>query len=127
MCCTPRDNQLVIIYFIACVCQSLSLQPTDCCLPGFSVRGILQARILEWVAIPFSRGSSLPRNQTRSPALQPDSLPSEPPGKHTSQPPCDKTENFRLIPVNLANLELFILQHVRTSQGKISKEVRLIF
>ena len=32
--------------------------PMDCSLPGFSVLGILQARILEWVAIPFSRGSS---------------------------------------------------------------------
>ena len=36
----------------------------DCNLTGFSVHGILQARILEWVAIPFSRGSSQPRNQT---------------------------------------------------------------
>ena len=34
-------------------------------------------RILEWVAYPFSRGSSWPRNQTRSPALQADSLPTE--------------------------------------------------
>ena len=33
----------------------------DCCPPGFSVPGILQARILEWVAIPFCRGSSWPR------------------------------------------------------------------
>ena len=33
--------------------------------PGSSVRGILQARILEWVAIPFSRGSSWPRDQTQ--------------------------------------------------------------
>ena len=41
------------------------------------VRGILQARILEWVAFPFSRGSSQPR----SPALQADSLPAEPQGK----------------------------------------------
>ena len=36
--------------------------PMDCSLPGFSVHGILQARILEWVAIPFSRGSSQPRD-----------------------------------------------------------------
>ena len=34
--------------------------PMDCSPPGFSVHGILQARILEWVAIPFSRGSSRP-------------------------------------------------------------------
>ena len=35
----------------------------DCSLPGSSVHGILQTRILEWVAIPFSRGSSWPRDQ----------------------------------------------------------------
>ena len=35
--------------------------PIDCSPPGSSVRGILQARILEWVAIPFSRGSSQAR------------------------------------------------------------------
>ena len=36
----------------------------DCSLPGSSVRGILQARILKWVAIPFRRESSLPGDQT---------------------------------------------------------------
>ena len=36
----------------------------DCSLPGFSVHGIFQASVLEWVAISFSRGSSWPRNQT---------------------------------------------------------------
>ena len=55
--------------------------PMDCNPPGSSVHGILQARILEWVAFPFSRGSSQPRDQTWSPALQADSLPSEPPDK----------------------------------------------
>ena len=43
--------------------------------------GILQVRILEWVAYPFSRGSFQCRNQTRSHALQTDSLPAGPPGK----------------------------------------------
>ena len=38
--------------------------PMDCSLPGSSVHGILQARILEWVAISSSRGSSRPRDQT---------------------------------------------------------------
>ena len=38
--------------------------PVDCSPPGSSVRGILQARILEWVVIPFSRRSSQPRDQT---------------------------------------------------------------
>jgi len=53
-----------------CVCvQLLQLCPTlcdpiDCSSPGSSVRGILQASILEWVAIPSSRGPSPPREQT---------------------------------------------------------------
>ena len=50
-------------------------------LPGSSVREILQARILEWVAIPFSRGSSQARDWTGYPVLHGDSLPFEPPGK----------------------------------------------
>ena len=43
--------------------------------------GILQARILEWVAIPSSKKSSWPRDEPRSPTLQADYLSSEPPGK----------------------------------------------
>ena len=55
--------------------------PTDCSPPGSSLHGFLQARILEWVAIPFSRGSSWPRDGTRVSHMQGDSLPSEPPRK----------------------------------------------
>ena len=47
----------------------------------YTVHEILQARILEWVAFPFSRGSSQPRERTQVSALQADSLPSEPQGK----------------------------------------------
>ena len=53
--------------------------PMDCNLPDFSIHGILQARILEWVAIPFSRDLSDPEIEPGSPALQADSLLSEPP------------------------------------------------
>ena len=53
----------------------------DCSPPGSSVHGISQARILEWVAVPFSRGSSRPRIEPESSALQADSLPLELPGK----------------------------------------------
>ena len=42
-----------------------SLQHHGLLLPGSSVHGILQARILEWVAVVFSRGSSQPRDQTQ--------------------------------------------------------------
>ena len=64
-----------------------------CSLPGSSIHGVLQARILEWVAYPFSRGISLTQelNFSRgsslcqgikpSSALQTDSLPAELPGK----------------------------------------------
>ena len=54
---------------------------TLCDPMDYRVHGILQARILEWVAVPFSRGSSQPEIKPRSPALQADSLPAEPPGK----------------------------------------------
>ena len=57
----------------------------DCNPPGSSVHGILQARILEWVAIPFSIPfpSLLPHPgiELMSPALKAESIPSEPPGK----------------------------------------------
>ena len=45
-------------------CQTLC-DPVDCSLPGSSVREIFQARVLEWVAISFSRGSSWLRDWTR--------------------------------------------------------------
>ena len=54
---------------------------TLCDPMDYTVHGILQARILEWVAFPFSRGSSQPRAKSRSPAMQVESLPAEPQGK----------------------------------------------
>ena len=45
------------------------------------LQGILQARILEWVAFPFSRDLPNPGIKSRSPTLQADSLPAEPQGK----------------------------------------------
>ena len=41
------------------------LCPTLCDPMGYTVHGVLQARILEWVAFPFSRGSSQPRDRTQ--------------------------------------------------------------
>ena len=54
---------------------------TLCEPKDYIVHGILQAKILQWVAFPFSRGSSHPGIEPRSPTLQADSLPAEPPGK----------------------------------------------
>ena len=56
--------------------------PMDGSLPGSSVHGIFQARVLEWTAIAFSRGSSRPRDQTQVSLIVTDALSLEPPGKH---------------------------------------------
>ena len=62
------------------LCPTLC-NPVDYSPPGSSVHEILQARILEWIAIPFLGDLPNPGIEPRSPALQADSLPSEPPGK----------------------------------------------
>ena len=58
-----------------------SLQLMGCSPPGSSVHGIPQARILEWVAIPFSRGSSQPRDWTQVSHTVGRFFTTEPPGK----------------------------------------------
>ena len=65
---------------VAQACLTLS-DPKDCSLPGFSVHGTSQIRILEWVAVSSARGSFDPEIEPGSPTLQADSSPSEPPGK----------------------------------------------
>ena len=64
----------------SCLVVSDFCDPVDCSPPGSSVLGILQARILEWVSIPFSRGSSWPRDQTRISCIAGRFF-TEPPGK----------------------------------------------
>ena len=67
--------QIKVGYYPLCVCvcaNSFQLRPTvcdpmDCCLPGSSVHGILQARKLKWIAMPSSRGSSLLKDPTHGP------------------------------------------------------------
>ena len=54
----------VCVLFLCAQLYSTFCHPMDCSPPGSSVCGILQARILEWVAISYSRGSSQPRGQT---------------------------------------------------------------
>ena len=56
----PTLNVVLISQLCPTLCDSM-----DCSLPGSSVHGISQARILEWEAISFSRGSSWPRDQTQ--------------------------------------------------------------
>ena len=68
----PESGKVVPIFMsVLCVCvlnrfsHVWLCNPLDCSPPGSSVHGILQARILEWVAVPSSRGSSQPRNWTQ--------------------------------------------------------------
>ena len=68
-----------VLCLVAQLCQTLC-DPMDCSPPGSSVQGILQAGILEWVAMPSSRGSSQPRDQTQVSHIAHSFL-SEPPGK----------------------------------------------
>ena len=66
-----------------CVCAQSCLtlcDPMDCSPPGSSVHGFSQARILEWVAIPLSRGSSDPGMELTSPALAGGFFTTAPPG-----------------------------------------------
>ena len=72
----------------------LFVDPMDCSLPGSSVHGIFQARVLEWGAISYSRGSSRPG----SPTLQADALPSEPPGKPQWKRICLQCRRHRFDP-----------------------------
>ena len=73
---------LYVLYVCVLVAQScLTLYDTMDCSPPFSVHGILQARILEWVAIPFKGDLPNPGIEPRTPALQMNSLLSEPPEK----------------------------------------------
>ena len=55
-------SQVVIVVESLCHIRPF-YDPVDCSPPGSSVHGVVKARILEWVAISFSRGSSQPRNR----------------------------------------------------------------
>ena len=57
LCVSLKSSQNCVVLLNSCDCM-------DCSPSGSSVHEILQAGILEWVAIPFSRGSSRPRDQT---------------------------------------------------------------
>ena len=80
-CQLAGTGQSVCSDVISCLLMSDSCNPMDCSPPGCLSMGILQARILEWVAMPLYRGPSQPGTEPMSPAFQADSLPSEPPGK----------------------------------------------
>ena len=79
------NQESSIDIYTACVFSHFShvrlCDPMDCSLPGSSVYGISQARKLEWIVMPSSRGSSQPRDQTRVSWTAGRFLTTEPPGK----------------------------------------------
>ena len=77
---TKRDPVVLTLILVMKV-KVAQLCPALCNPMDYTVHGILQVRILEWVAVPFSRGSPNPGIKPRSPALQVDSLQAEPHGK----------------------------------------------
>ena len=83
---TTERLSLHLNYYMVCA-KSLQLfcltlcDPMDWSRPGSSIHGILQARILEWVAFPFSRDLPNPGIKPRSPTSQVDFMPSELPRK----------------------------------------------
>ena len=85
--------------------MSDSVTPMDCSQPGSSVLGISQVTILEWVVISFSRGIPNPGIKPMSPALQVDSLPTEP------------TEKPRNTGVGSLSLHQYIFLTQESNQG----------
>ena len=64
----PKKRRTYLHDRTVCLVTQLCLtlcDPMDCSPPGSSVPGILQPRVLEWVAMPFSRGSSQPKDRTQ--------------------------------------------------------------
>ena len=87
---THQINSVKHTYSFVCSCCCLAAQscptlcdPLDYSPPGSSSHGISQARILEWVAIPFSRGSSQPRDRICISFLAGGFFTTEPPGIFT--------------------------------------------
>ena len=68
------------LWKVKCLSPTLC-DPMDCSLPGSSIHGIFQARMLEWVAISLSRRSSQPRDWTQVSYITGRFFTSEPPGK----------------------------------------------
>ena len=108
-------------YFLIYATAAKSLQlcttlcnPLDFNPPGSSIHGILQVRILECVAIPFSRKSFWPRDQNWVSGMQADSLQSEPSGSWDSSAK------------NAGVSFLFLLQGISPTQGSIPPLLHLL-
>ena len=95
--------------FVAQSCLTLC-DPMDCNPTGSSVHGILRARILKWVAIPFSRGSSQSRDQTRVSCLA---------GRFFTTWPPEKPIGLINAPLEDSRELPYLFHHVRTWQSEL--------
>ena len=96
-----------------CVCVKVAQSCLILCSPmDYPVCGILQARILEWVAVPFSRGLPNPGIEPRCPTLQADSLPAELPGKPMEYYTATERDEIRSFVDMWMNLESLIQNEV---------------
>ena len=96
-----------------CVCVKVAQSCLILCSPmDYTVRGILQARILEWVAVPFSRGLPNPGIEPRCPTLQADSLPAELLGKPMEYYTATERNEIRSFVDMWMNLESLIQSEV---------------
>ena len=100
--CFPRLRDFVCVCVCVLVSQSRPTlwNPMNCGSPGPSVHGILQARILEWVAIPFSRGCSQPRDWTQVSCIAGGFF------THQESPERETNSLLRKLKLTLAGVEL---------------------
>ena len=91
--------------------------PMDCSPPGSSVHGLLQARIPEWAAMPSSRGSSQPRDQTQVSCTGKWIFTTEPPGSPVA---ATVIRNYRML---ILNMFPWIPDPVILSQGLLTAQV----
>ena len=102
----PREWEKILANHVTC-------NPLDCSPPGSSVHGISQARILEWVAISFSRGSSQLRNQSCVSCTAGGSLIAEPQGSPKN--------SYNLIIKRQPNLKMVLHLNTDFSSREINK------
>ena len=101
---------------------SILCDPVDYSLSGFSVHGVLQAKILQWIAMPSSSGFSRPRDQTHVSCLQhwqPGSLPLAPPGS-PKRDICQHNE-VKGYKINVIKSVVFLYTNSKLSEKVIKK------
>ena len=98
-------SEMKVKVLVAQSCLTLC-DPMDCSSPGFSIYGIFQARILEWVVIPFSRGSAQHRNQTQVSCITGEFLPS---WATREAPKCSKLELKKILYVKHSTWQVVII------------------